>query len=51
MHSNTHRGSYFLSEKATMELEYSRKKIKNFINANSEEECIFTKGTTEGINL
>lgn len=49
--SNIHRGIHTLAEKATKAFEDSRKTIKEFINANEAEEIIFTKGTTEGINL
>lgn len=50
-HSNVHRGVHFLSQQATRLQENARKTIANFINAKSEREIIFTKGTTEGINL
>ena len=49
--SNIHRGVHTLAEKATVEFEKTRNKIKDFINAKSEKEIIFTRGTTEGINL
>lgn len=49
--SNIHRGVHFLSEKATMEYEKSRKIIQSFINAKSDKEIVFTRGTTESINL
>ena len=49
--SNIHRGVHTLAEKATDEFEKTRRKIKDFINAKSEKEIIFTRGTTEGINL
>lgn len=49
--SNVHRGVHYLSEIATKEYELARESIKNFINANSHEEIIFTRGTTEAINL
>ncbi|MCR4337938.1 MAG: cysteine desulfurase, partial [Candidatus Omnitrophica bacterium] len=49
--SNVHRGIHFLSEKATADFEATREKIKNFINAAKLQETIFTKGTTESINL
>jgi cysteine desulfurase/selenocysteine lyase len=49
--SNIHRGVHFLSAKATERYEASRNRIKEFINANGTGEIIFTKGTTEGINL
>lgn len=49
--SNIHRGVHFLSERATAAYEDARHKIKNFINARSEQEIIFVRGTTEAINL
>ena len=49
--ANVHRGVYQLSERATHEFEQVRDKIKNFANALAREEIIFTKGTTEAINL
>ncbi len=49
--ANIHRGLHFLSELATELYENSRLKIKEFINALSVSEIIFTRGTTEGINL
>ena len=49
--ANVHRGIHALSEKATAAFEESRKKIARFINASSEKEIIFTRGTTEAINL
>lgn len=51
INSNVHRGVHTLSEKATSAYENSRIKIKNFINASNEKEIIFTRGTTEAINL
>jgi cysteine desulfurase / selenocysteine lyase len=51
MNSNIHRGVHYLSGVATDAFESSRIKVKNFINAGSEKEIIFTKGTTESINL
>lgn len=51
MNANIHRGVHFLSELSTKEFEDARIKIKNFINAKSEKEIIFTKGTTDSINL
>lgn len=50
-HANVHRGIHQLSELATEGYELARKKVKGFINAKSKREVIFTKGTTEGINL
>ena len=49
--ANIHRGAHFLSNKSTDLYEGTRKKVKDFINAKSYEEIIFTKGTTEAINL
>ena len=49
--SNIHRGVHSLAEKATNEFEKTRTKIKKFINAKSNTEIVFTRGTTEGINL
>jgi cysteine desulfurase / selenocysteine lyase len=51
MNSNIHRGVHYLSGVATEAFEEARIKVKNFINAKSEKEIIFTKGTTESINL
>lgn len=49
--SNVHRGVHFLSQKATDAEEQARLDIASFINAPSSANIIFTKGTTEGINL
>jgi cysteine desulfurase/selenocysteine lyase len=49
--SNIHRGVHFLSEQATAAYEAARQKIRLFINARSEQEIIFVRGTTEAINL
>jgi cysteine desulfurase / selenocysteine lyase len=49
--SNIHRGVHFLSERATEAYEVARQKIKGFVNAQSEQEIIFVRGTTEAINL
>ncbi|HXL56740.1 MAG TPA: aminotransferase class V-fold PLP-dependent enzyme, partial [Chitinophagaceae bacterium] len=51
LNSNVHRGVHHLSQKATDAFEASRKKIADFINAEHDYEVVFTKGTTEGINL
>jgi len=48
--SNIHRGVHYLSEKATELYEQARKTVQQYINAPSETEVIFTKGTTEAIN-
>ncbi len=50
-HANVHRGVHTLSQEATELFENSRKKIARYIGAPSEREVIFTKGTTESINL
>jgi cysteine desulfurase/selenocysteine lyase len=49
--SNIHRGIHFLSEQLTEQYEESREKIANFVNALNTSEIIFTKGTTESVNL
>lgn len=51
INANVHRGIHTLSQLATEEMEVSRKKIQKFINAKNDFEVIFTKGTTEGLNL
>src|SRR6266511_524219 len=51
LNSNVHRGVHHLSQQATDAFEASRKKIAAFINAANDYEVIFTKGTTESINL
>ena len=51
INANVHRGIHTLSQLATEEMENSRKKIQHFINAKHDYEVIFTRGTTEGINL
>ena len=50
-YANVHRGIYKLSQIATEKYEEARSKVAKFINANSIEEVIFTRGATEGINL
>ena len=50
-HSNIHRGVHYLSQTATTAYEAAREKVKRFINARDVAECIFVRGTTEGINL
>jgi len=49
--ANIHRGIHTLSEEATTAYENCREAVKNFINANSTKEIIFTRNTTEAINL
>ena len=49
--SNIHRGAHYLSQLSTNKFEETRGAIKSFINANHNHEIIFTKGTTESINL
>ncbi len=49
--ANVHRGVHFLSDLATTKFEETRKKIKEFIGAKHDHEVIFTKGTTDSINL
>ena len=49
--SNVHRGVHYLSEHATQEFEAARRKVNNFINARHQTEIIFTRGTTDAINL
>ncbi len=51
LHANVHRGVYQLSQEATDAFEKSRRLVQEFINAPSDKECIFVRGTTEGINL
>ena len=49
--ANVHRGIHFLSQQATDMMEAARDKVRQFIGAGSTEEIIFTRGTTESINL
>src|SRR6476646_3438700 len=49
--SNIHRGVHYLSERATTAYEAAREKVRRFINAETEKEIIFVRGTTEAINL
>src|SRR6476661_4258362 len=51
LNSNVHRGVHHLSQKATDAFDASRKKVADFINAAHDNEVIFTRGTTEAINL
>jgi cysteine desulfurase/selenocysteine lyase len=50
-YGNIHRAAHFLADKATAAYEETREKARNLINAESREQIIFTKGTTESINL
>ena len=49
--SNIHRGVHYLSERATAAYEAAREKVRRFVNAETEKEIIFVRGTTEAINL
>jgi len=49
--ANVHRGIYFIAEKATQRYEEARARVARFINAPRPEEIVFTRGTTESINL
>lgn len=49
--ANVHRGVHQLSQEATDCMESTREKVRRFLNADSTEEIIFTRGTTEAINL
>ena len=49
--ANVHRGVHFLSQRATEAQERTRRAVADFIGADSTDEIIFTRGTTEGINL
>lgn len=49
--SNVHRGVHFLSEHATLAFEGAREKVRKFLNARKSQEIIFTRGSTESINL
>jgi cysteine desulfurase/selenocysteine lyase len=51
MNSNVHRGVHYLSQISTDAFEVTRRKVKDFINAEEEVEVIITKGTTDSINL
>lgn len=51
LNSNIHRGVHYLSQQATTAFEEARESVKNFIHAKESHEIIFTKGTTESINL
>ena len=51
INANIHRGVHFLSQAATEAHEEARKTVQSFLNARSSNEIIFTRGTTEAINL
>ena len=50
-HANVHRGVHQLSERSTLAYESARERVRDYINAASEHEIVFTRGTTESINL
>ena len=50
-YANVHRGMYELSEKATLNFERARQKVRRFINAAGDKEIVFTRGATDSINL
>ena len=50
-HANVHRGVHWLSQRATDAFEAARAKVQRFLNAGNSREIIFTRGTTEAINL
>ena len=50
-HANVHRGVYQLSQRATDAFEGARERVRRFLNAASIKEVVFTRGTTESINL
>lgn len=49
--ANAHRGDYDISFKVDVEYENAREEVKNFINAKSKEEIVFTSGTTDSLNM
>tara|TARA_Y100000813_G_scaffold56515_1_gene39689 strand:- start:4887 stop:6092 length:1206 start_codon:yes stop_codon:yes gene_type:complete len=49
--SNVHRGVHDLSQKATLAYENSRKTVQSFLNTKTSDEIVFTKGTTDAINI
>lgn len=51
LNSNIHRGAHYLAAKATDEYEQTRRAVQQFINARQSHEIVFTRGTTESINL
>ncbi|MDO8494772.1 MAG: aminotransferase class V-fold PLP-dependent enzyme, partial [Deltaproteobacteria bacterium] len=50
-YANIHRGVYTIAEEATESFEQARETVAKFINAKNSREIIFTRGTTESINL
>ncbi len=50
-HANIHRGVHLLSQRSTDAFEYARDRVRHFLNAPNAREVIFTRGTTESINL
>ena len=50
-HANVHRGVHQLSQEATQMFEHARERVREFVNAAASREVIFTRGTTESINL
>ena len=51
IYANVHRGVHYLSQRSTDAFEGAREKVARFINAASSDEIVFTRGTTEAINL
>jgi cysteine desulfurase/selenocysteine lyase len=51
LNSNIHRGAHYLAARATERYEEVRRQVQQFINARSSSEIVFTRGTTESINL
>src|SRR5690554_591142 len=51
MHSNVHRGAHTLGDRATAAFDGARETVRHFLNAGSTREIIWTRCTTEGINL
>jgi cysteine desulfurase/selenocysteine lyase len=49
--SNVHRGAHYLAEQGTIAFEAARESVRRFVNAKSKDEIVFTRGTTESINL
>ncbi|HEX7669053.1 MAG TPA: aminotransferase class V-fold PLP-dependent enzyme, partial [Polyangiaceae bacterium] len=49
--ANVHRGVHLLSQRATLAFEAARERVRGFLNAAEAAECVFVRGTTEGVNL